>query len=262
MGPGEWVFVGLAPLCVLAEQVAPRVAGPPLLAAVNRRRIIYLAARAVVGAIAAFALVTLTRGWRVPWRLDAAGVPFAARCALALVLVDLKQYWVHRADHRVAWLWRFHRVHHAATPLNWLASAETHLLAVLVFQLGSSIVLVWLVGLDPAAYLIGAVVPSMVIGALFAHLNVDVPRGPLPWWARVVNTPNVHARHHARRPDPANFAEVLVLWDVLFGTFEAPAATPPELGLAGETLPDGIVAAQLSPFRRAGRPRRYSPLDG
>lgn len=249
LGVGEWVFVGLVPLCLLVEQLAPRVA-QPVLSVDNGRRLVYLALRAVLGAVAAFVIVEAAK--RPPaWGLDAAGVPLVAQGALALVLVDLKQYWIHRADHRFAWLWRFHKVHHSATYLNWLATSQTHLLAVFVFQLGSSVLLVWLLGLAPAAYLVGAVVPSMVFGALLAHLNVDFPRGPLPWWARVVNSPNVHGVHHLRRIRAANFGEVFVLWDTLFGTFEAPTEAPREFGLPDEDFPRGVVAAQLAPFRRA-----------
>jgi lathosterol oxidase len=39
---------------------------------------------------------------------------FVMQFAGILVLADLTQYWVHRAFHRVPWLWRFHAVHHSA----------------------------------------------------------------------------------------------------------------------------------------------------
>ena len=38
-----------------------------------------------------------------------------------MFLTDLVQYWVHRAFHRVHFLWNFHAVHHSAKSLDWMA---------------------------------------------------------------------------------------------------------------------------------------------
>ncbi len=43
--------------------------------------------------------------------------PSAPRLLLVFVLADVAGYAVHRAMHRVPFLWRFHAVHHAPTHL-------------------------------------------------------------------------------------------------------------------------------------------------
>ena len=39
----------------------------------------------------------------------------------AVLLSDFCTYWGHRLAHRLPFLWRFHKVHHTAVKLDWLA---------------------------------------------------------------------------------------------------------------------------------------------
>ena len=43
----------------------------------------------------------------------ALGVPYWAACVVGIALLDLVIYAQHAAFHRIPFLWRFHRVHHA-----------------------------------------------------------------------------------------------------------------------------------------------------
>src|SRR5690348_16255330 len=49
------------------------------------------------------------------------GVPPATltRSLLAWLIAEVLLYWLHRAQHGISWLWRFHRVHHRARELTW-----------------------------------------------------------------------------------------------------------------------------------------------
>lgn len=51
-------------------------------------------------------------------------LPFVVQFLAIMVLTDLVQYWVHRAFHRVPWLWHFHAVHHSAQHMDWMAGAR------------------------------------------------------------------------------------------------------------------------------------------
>jgi sterol desaturase/sphingolipid hydroxylase (fatty acid hydroxylase superfamily) len=86
---------------------------------------------------------------------------------------------------------------------------------------------------DLAPYLFAAGVVT-----LLAHSNVAVPG---QWLARVVVTPGYHRSHHERGRDGSNFALVLPVIDVLFGTasFEAGART---FGTNAEVPESGFVA--------------------
>src|SRR4029077_15130999 len=46
--------------------------------------------------------------------------PFLVQTALAVIVGDLGVYAIHRLQHTVPWLWRFHAVHHSAEELDWL----------------------------------------------------------------------------------------------------------------------------------------------
>ena len=47
-------------------------------------------------------------GWRPLFSLRFVGAPI-----IGLMLTDFFYYWFHRLQHRSAWLWRFHAVHHS-----------------------------------------------------------------------------------------------------------------------------------------------------
>ena len=130
---------------------------------------------------------------------------------------ELCYYWMHRADHRVRWLWATHAVHHSPHTLNLSAA----------YRLG------WTTRLSIAPIFFAPLVlagfpPVLVGGVLAANLFYQfwlhatwLPRlGPLEW---ILNTPAHHRVHHASNPEylDANFGGVLIVFDRLFGTFVA-----------------------------------------
>src|SRR5262249_3846954 len=136
-------------------------------------------------------------------------VPMWLQCVLALLLIDFKQYWVHRAQHAFPHYWEFHKVHHAARRLNALALRRTHPLHYFVAQQLTDIAIVLLLGLSFDAYVLGYKVPSSFFG-VWDHVNHDFPKPdrPLPLFAKIFVTPNLHAAHHSRdAARSANFAE-------------------------------------------------------
>ena len=71
--------------------------------------------------------------------------PFVVQFIAILFLTDFVQYWVHRAFHRVPILWRFHRIHHSADVMDWLAGSRLHLVDVAVTR-GLTYVPIYLLG--------------------------------------------------------------------------------------------------------------------
>jgi alkylglycerol monooxygenase len=147
------------------------------------------------------------------------GGPFASpEAALGWVtvflLVDLGQYWMHRASHRVSLLWACHLVHHSSEELNYAVALRNSSLHGLFL---------WVVPLPLAL----AGVPWQVFGVSYGlnvawqfwlHTRMVGRLGPLE---RVLNTPSHHRVHHGRDPEyvDRNFGGVLIVWDRLFGTF-------------------------------------------
>ncbi len=189
------------------------------------------------------------------WLSDALGAtlwptawPYLAQLALALVVAELPQYWVHRWQHEHDALWRLHATHHSAPRLYFLNAARFHPL-----DLG----LLYFVGYLP---LVALGCPSEVI-MLFAlfdavfgmlqHSNIDVRLG---WLNRVFSMAEVHRWHHSRtvREANTNYGSNLMIWDLVFGTFFLPLdREPPEqIGIADmPDFPTGYLAQLASPFR-------------
>jgi lathosterol oxidase len=177
-----------------------------------------------------------------------AGLPFAMQFVAILFLTDFVQYWVHRAFHRVPLLWRFHRIHHSADVMDWLAGSRLHLVDVAVTR-GLTFVPIYVLGFDQAPLF--AYVAFVSIQATFIHANVRFRFGPLRW---VLATPQFHHWHHGAEPEAVdkNFAVHLPLLDRLFGTCYLPGDRwPSSYGLAdGATVPPGYVRQLVDPFRR------------
>ena len=152
-------------------------------------------------------------------RLTTIPVSFGHWPALAalFVLTELAFYMEHRCSHRVALLWASHSVHHSTDQMVTSAAfrlAWTPLLSgVFLFYLP----VVW-VGFDPV-WVFGMASASLTF-QFFVHTEL-VPRiGSLEW---VFNTPSAHRVHHASNPEyiDRNFGGVLMIWDHLFGTYQA-----------------------------------------
>ena len=173
--------------------------------------------------------------------------PFVVQFAGILLLTDLVQYWIHRAFHRVPVLWRFHRIHHSADVMDWLAGSRLHLVDVAVTR-GLTYVPIYVLGFAEAP--LYAYVAFVSIQATFIHANVRFRFGPLRW---VLATPQFHHWHHGaeREAVDKNFAVHLPLLDWLFGTFHLPKDRwPAAYGLAdGGGVPPGYVRQLVEPFR-------------
>ena len=181
--------------------------------------------------------------------------PLLAQLALALVIAELPQYWLHRWQHEHDWLWRFHSVHHSSPRLYWLNAARFH-----PVDLG----LLYLVGYVPLIAL-GCPEETIMLFALFdavfgmlQHGNIDVRLG---WLNRVFSMAEPHRWHHSRVLDEANtnYGSNLIVWDLVFGTFFLPGdrQPPAAIGIADmPAFPQTWAAQMAAPFRWRSLPRR------
>ena len=129
-----------------------------------------------------------------------AGQPWWLRAVEVIVVGDFLIYWGHRLQHRVGLLWRFHRVHHTAEHLDWLAAHREHPLDT-VYTMGLINLPAFALGF-PVTTLSG-VIAFRGIWAIYIHSNV---RLPLPGFVRViVGAPELHHWHHDRDRDAGNY---------------------------------------------------------
>lgn len=175
-------------------------------------------------------------------------LPIAAQVALALLVSQFGEYWVHRAMHEIPLLWRLHATHHSPHRLYWLNAARFH-------------------PLDTAASYAAATAPLVLLGApaeilllyttwvavhgLFQHANIHVRLGPLNY---VFSMAELHRWHHSKvlAEANANYGNNIILFDLIFGTFFWPrdrdaSAT---VGLHDmDAFPQDYVGQLASPWR-------------
>ena len=166
-----------------------------------------------------------------------------------LLCVDLVSYWVHRAFHKVSWLWKFHAIHHSSLHLDWLAGSRTHIVDVLVNR-SLGFVPIFVLGFAPAA--VYAYLVFVSIHAVYIHANVS-HRWPYLRW--VFATPEFHHWHHTSDEEgiDKNFAVFLAFIDKLFGTAHLPDYWPQRYGTSKFQPPESYIGQLLYPFRRQGK---------
>jgi sterol desaturase/sphingolipid hydroxylase (fatty acid hydroxylase superfamily) len=177
-------------------------------------------------------------------------LPIVVQFVAIMFLTDLVQYWLHRAFHRVPWLWRFHAVHHSARSMDWMAGARMHVLEILVLR-ATTVIPMFVLGFSPAA--MNTYIFVVYLYATFVHANLRWRFGPL---SAVLVTPRFHHWHHGIEDEAVdvNFAVHFPLLDKLFGTYHLPKdAWPKAYGVQGHPVPLGYVAQLSYPFRRAPR---------
>ena len=148
---------------------------------------------------------------------------------LCFVLDDLRFYVHHRIAHRVRWVWAMHVVHHSSQnynlPIALRQSWTKHFTGTMMLKIP-----LVLVGFDPIMVTFCGVLNATYQFFLHTETIDRMPR----WYEAIFNTPSHHRVHHGTNPRylDANYAGTLIIWDRLFGTFEAERADdPPIYGL-------------------------------
>ncbi len=157
-------------------------------------------------------------------------LPIVVQVALALIIAEFGQYWMHRFAHRQGWLWRVHTMHHVPTRISLLNGFRVNPLNMFWHQLSGLFVLM-LIG-TPAAIIHCVILLSTVIG-VFQHANADLR---FDGWNWVLGTADLHRWHHSTKASEAqcNFGQNIMLWDQLFGTYRrATPLAPAAVGIEG-----------------------------
>lgn len=175
----------------------------------------------------------------------AASLPFWLQAASMLILGDFIGYWSHRAFHATR-LWPFHAVHHSSEELDWLSATRLHPVNDVVSKLAVGIPLLAF-GFAPTAFAVYA--PFVTVYAIMIHANVGWDFGPL---RTVIASPAYHRWHHAHTDSGIgqNYAGLLPLWDLIFGTYYFPKTAPTRYG-AGEAFPATLWGQLAHPFGSA-----------
>ena len=184
------------------------------------------------------------------FRAAVGGQPWWVQAIEVVILSDFIIYWGHRLQHKVDFLWRFHKVHHSAEHLDWLAAHREHPI--------DSIYTVGLINL-PAFILgfplemIAGLIAFRGIWAIYIHSNVRLPIGKL---RILIGAPELHHWHHDLERDRGNYANISPIMDILFGTYVCPDHEPKKFGI-NEAFPKHYAGQLLNPLLPSAISKRF-----
>lgn len=140
------------------------------------------------------------------------GPPPWAALLLSILLMDLTFYYWHRANHKIALLWRFHNVHHVDPDLDVSTSFRFHVVEIaysVPFRLAQVLVL----GISPSAFVIYQVV--FTVATMFHHANMRLPFGLERRLNKLIVTPRMHGVHHSAvlGETDSNYSVIFSWWD-------------------------------------------------
>jgi sterol desaturase/sphingolipid hydroxylase (fatty acid hydroxylase superfamily) len=258
-----WVLLGVAAVALVLEKVAPRKHLPVLTAEKLRGASFSLLATVVQIVLPTLVLAAAYRTLPPLDGMAAQGVPIWLQVVVLLLVNDLKNYAVHRIEHNVGLLWRFHKLHHAALEVSYFTPRDHPSYTIEKFF--TNFAMMYVLGPDLDASLIMWTIYASIQG--LNHSNIDFPRwrdDKIPWWGYLISTPNYHAWHHTIHCGyDKNLADTFPFIDRIFGTAEAPRGNPREwvFGVEEhERLPASGLGQILSPFHRYQPASRPSPV--
>ena len=174
------------------------------------------------------------------------GVPVVVAMVVAVAARDFADYWNHRAMH-TRWLWPTHAAHHSDTHVNAFTASRIHVLEAFVMMASYVLLLTWM----QLPELIPFVLLVNVVHTMYVHMDLPWTHGPL---RLLIASPVFHRWHHADTPEAygKNLANVMPLWDWLFGTYDPPREMDGvRMGAVDSGVPDtDPVAIYVLPFRQ------------
>ena len=171
----------------------------------------------VVVLTAAYGLYTLASDAFVTWAFPTT----FGTAVLAVFAADFFYYWEHRLAHEIRFLWLHHAVHHSSRFMNIVTGARFG-----PFEGVWSMLVMFpmvLIGFSPELIIFGNIV--VIAYQTWIHTELIGKLGPLE---RVLNTPSHHRVHHGcdEKYLDRNYGGILIVWDRMFGTFQAEEETP------------------------------------
>lgn len=228
----EWLLVlaYFGPM-YLAESVRRR--GDPMPWGTRINAVLFLMLY-VAAAVVFFAFINPIRAWLNITPI----IPLSGIWGLiaALVIGDFLYYWMHRAQHAIPALWRFHRVHHSIEHMG-AGTGYHHVSQIAIEYLFIALPVAFLVGRN------GALLVTVILSfhGFYLHSTIDAHFGRLGRW---IADNRGHRIHHGIEPrhHDKNFGVPSLIWDRLFGTAYFPADDEwPDVGLSEQCEASTVV---------------------
>jgi sterol desaturase/sphingolipid hydroxylase (fatty acid hydroxylase superfamily) len=195
-------------------------------------------------------------------------LPEWMRTVLACLLLDYTLYIWHVLTHKVPFLWRFHRVHHADLDMDSTTGIRFHFGEISLSVLWRA---VQVVVIGPSARALSIWNTLLLIGVMFHHSNLWLPRRIERMVERVMVTPRMHGIHHSVVPDEvnSNWSSGLTIWDLIHRTYRQDVSQDEiTIGVPELRRPEQVTLPRLvvMPLEGAAPPDDWavsrSPEDG
>ncbi|MFT2009395.1 sterol desaturase family protein [Pontibacter sp. 13R65] len=140
---------------------------------------------------------------------------------VCFIAVDFCRYWAHRIAHEQRFWWATHVTHHSSQKMNFSVSFRTGWTNQIKFVF---FIPVPLLGIDPFTFFVCHQIA--VLYQFWIHTEL-IRKMPAPIEYLFV-TPSHHRAHHGSNPKyiDKNYGSTLIIWDRLFGTFQAEEEEP------------------------------------
>jgi sterol desaturase/sphingolipid hydroxylase (fatty acid hydroxylase superfamily) len=179
-------------------------------------------------------------------------LPGAIQVMLFILIKDFFRYWLHRALHENAFLWRFHATHHSVKRLYWLNGIRSHPVEVIVQAILFAAPFALL---QPSAEIVMVAIFMQLSIGIFQHSNIDLKLG---FWEYIFSIGDNHRYHHY--PNKAigdcNYGGEFIVWDIVFGTFHKVKGERPndDIGIGGSPdYPMTMMGQLIAPFLKNQR---------
>lgn len=156
--------------------------------------------------ILAFLFYHIPGFWNLKWNLYT--------FLICLICVDFLYFVSHLAGHRIQFFWNYHSVHHNSEQFSLSTGFRVSWVKFVfdwIFYLPIAFV-----GFPPEM-----VLASMALVTSYTHLLHTKNIQSIPVFEYIFNTPRSHRIHHSSYEAhiDKNMGGILLIWDILFGTF-------------------------------------------
>ncbi|OMP77236.1 sterol desaturase family protein [[Flexibacter] sp. ATCC 35208] len=183
---------------------------------------------------------------------------------IIIIADDFTQYWFHRLHHEIPWLWKFHRAHHSASYMGMAMANRNNLVQSLLFPNLYITATLTFLGMGPASLIVGTI-RGVITYLAHSSIRWDMPLyryrilHPFTWvLERTISLPATHHAHHAAHDRDGighyngNYGNMLLIWDVIFGTAKITRKFPQEYGL--EDHDESWSSQFFFPFVKSQKP--------
>lgn len=180
---------------------------------------------------------------------------------IGILVLDCYAYTMHRLQHAIFPLWRFHSVHHADIEMDVSTTLRHHPIEVLISTTIGGLLFA-MIGIPEWIFPIYALLG--ITSSLIQHVNIGRPGRLDQALQAMLVTPGMHQVHHSsdQRDFNTNYGTIFSLWDRVFQTYRpSPARGRDAMNFGVDPFTDPSYSKPhwglLLPFaiRREPRPR-------